>query len=469
MELSGRWQQMNKSGQLVNMSYFTVEESKKVFEQMASFSSQFVFNSNELTYSPGMTVLIALFASMVAFVTITGNVFVIVAFIIEKSLRKYSNYFILNLSIADLLIGLLIPFYTPFLLYNHQWMFGRIACTIWLVLDYVVCSASVLCIVVISMDRYLMVSRGLDYMASQKLKKAMCIMAAVWLIAFLNYAPAIVLWEYIAGKRTVQDGECKVEFHNNLIYLTVTACVEFFAPLLTICSLNFAVYLNIRERSRGLIRSTKQTFVLKSEENDQKPATKPASHTTANEAKPDESVPLKGLKAAVNQNEGATTSSSGSSSYDENVDKKCAPNEQAAQDSSQRLINSDRAAASEKDRSFSTNGRDSKAPEPKMTKMSRSSLNRDKKAARSLFILVFVFFFCWAPYTLLTLIKSVCATCVNENVYELSFWLLWFNSTVNPILYSLLHVKFRHAFLRILNFLFCCNSGHRQRSRSGRY
>ena len=73
-------------------------------------------DENNLTFSPLLTSIIAIIAGSMSFVTITGNVFVIVAFIIEKSLRKYSNYFILNLSIADLLIGILIPPYTPFLL-----------------------------------------------------------------------------------------------------------------------------------------------------------------------------------------------------------------------------------------------------------------------------------------------------------------------------------------------------------------
>jgi hypothetical protein len=105
-------------------------------------------------------------------ITIIGNVFVITAFIIDTNLRKYSNYFILNQSVADLLIGVLIPPYAPFLLYKRNWRLGPFACTVWLVLDYVVGSASVLCIVVISLDRYLLVSRGLNYVAGQKVYKA---------------------------------------------------------------------------------------------------------------------------------------------------------------------------------------------------------------------------------------------------------------------------------------------------------
>ncbi|CAF3339763.1 unnamed protein product [Rotaria sp. Silwood1] len=45
--------------------------------------------------------------STMAFLTVSGNSLVIIAFICEPTIRTYSNYFILNLSIADLLIGLI--------------------------------------------------------------------------------------------------------------------------------------------------------------------------------------------------------------------------------------------------------------------------------------------------------------------------------------------------------------------------
>ena len=61
----------------------------------------------------------------------------------------------------------------------------------------------------------------------------------------------------------MKDGECQAEFHDNLVYLTLTACVEFFVPLVSICSLNLAVYLNIRKRSRGLIRTENPMFTIK--------------------------------------------------------------------------------------------------------------------------------------------------------------------------------------------------------------
>jgi hypothetical protein len=107
-------------------------------------------------------------------------------------------------------------------------------------------------------------------------------------------------------------------------------------------------------------------------------------------------------------------------------------------------------------------------PLPVSTVYSKSSslaLARDRKAAKNLFILVFAFVLCWCPYTLLTLIRALCKQpdkCISALIYEITFWLLWLNSTINPLLYSFLHVKFRKAFYEILCFY---NIRHRRRFR----
>jgi histamine receptor H3 len=157
--------------------------------------------------------------------------------------------------------------------------------------------------------------------------------------------------------------------------------VEFFVPFFSLTTLNLLVYLNIRQRSRGLIRTN--IIQLKSNQN----------HTN--------------------------------------------------------LITND--IQKDLERIPSTNYSKSR------------SLSRDRRAAKNLFILVFIFVICWCPYTLLTLIRALCKyadKCVPSFIYEITFWLLWLNSTINPFLYSFLHVKFRQAFYRIL-----CFYKHKQRHR----
>jgi len=63
-------------------------------------------HSNGISSSIEKIILTFLMSTM-AFLTVFGNSLVIIAFICEPTIRTYSNYFILNLSIADLLIGII--------------------------------------------------------------------------------------------------------------------------------------------------------------------------------------------------------------------------------------------------------------------------------------------------------------------------------------------------------------------------
>ena len=156
-----------------NPDYQTLNDSNS---SDISFETSRIFK----TSSPILTIFLTIVALLMSLLTIIGNLLVIFAFIFEKKLHKYSNYFILNLSIADLLIGILIAAYLALNMYSISGTFKDFACTLWLILDYVGGSASVLCIVVISLDRYLLVSKGLKYIASQKVFNAILIIAAVW-------------------------------------------------------------------------------------------------------------------------------------------------------------------------------------------------------------------------------------------------------------------------------------------------
>jgi len=78
----------------------------------------------------------------------------------------------------------------------------------------------------------------------------------------------------------------------------------------------------------------------------------------------------------------------------------------------------------------------------------RSRIVRDRKAARSLFILVIVFLIFLFPYV-------ICATAstaginISTIIFEISFWLLWMNSTCNPFLYPFIQMKYRRAYVTL--------------------
>jgi histamine receptor H3 len=223
-----------------------------------------------------------------------------------------------------------------------------------------------------------------------------------FVLILINIGPAILLWDCLPGSEPFSYRSCDPPFANNFPYLVTTAFVECFVPFFSITTLNILVYMNIRQRSRGLIRT-----------NNNNP-------TDTKSTLSSQTIKLNNIRSENGYN-----------------DKLNHHNEQELMQINTSINN----------------------PLPVTTTYSKSSsslaLARDRKAAKSLFILVFVFALCWCPYTFLTLIRALCKQpdkCISAFIYEITFWLLWLNSTINPLLYSFLHVKFRQAFYQILCF-----------------
>lgn len=124
-------------------------------------------------FTLSQTAFIALVSGMLSFITVSGNIMVMVSFKIDKQLQNISNYFLFSLALADFFIGLIsMPLFTVYTILGY-WPFGRHVCDGWLALDYLASNASVLNLLLISFDRYLSVTRPLTYRAKRTKGKAL--------------------------------------------------------------------------------------------------------------------------------------------------------------------------------------------------------------------------------------------------------------------------------------------------------
>lgn len=82
-----------------------------------------------------------------------GNVFVIAAILLERHLRSAANQLILSLAVADLLVACLVMPLGAVYEVAQRWTLGPELCDMWTSGDVLCCTASILHLVAIALDR----------------------------------------------------------------------------------------------------------------------------------------------------------------------------------------------------------------------------------------------------------------------------------------------------------------------------
>jgi hypothetical protein len=131
---------------------------------------------------------------LVCLVVILGNMMVIIAVFNTHKLRGATYLFIVSLACADLMLGLVVlPFSAMYEVFD-LWLFGNIWCSIWLAVDVWMCTASILHLVVISLDRYIAVTHPITYPNIMTSKRAKLLILGAWILSFVICFPPLVGW-----------------------------------------------------------------------------------------------------------------------------------------------------------------------------------------------------------------------------------------------------------------------------------
>uniref|UniRef100_A0AC34F3S6 G-protein coupled receptors family 1 profile domain-containing protein n=1 Tax=Panagrolaimus sp. ES5 TaxID=591445 RepID=A0AC34F3S6_9BILA len=85
---------------------------------------------------------------------VVGNLFVILAVLLERDLRSRPQYYLIfSLAIADLLVGLIVTPLGAWSTLSQEWSLGVTLCDFWVSVDVLVCTSSILHLVAIALDR----------------------------------------------------------------------------------------------------------------------------------------------------------------------------------------------------------------------------------------------------------------------------------------------------------------------------
>lgn len=104
-------------------------------------------------------------------------------------MRTVTNYYLLNLSVADLLMSSMNCVFNFIFLLNNDWPFGALYCTVNNFIANLSVASSVFTLVAISMDRYIAIVKPLRHRSRNKGK---LIMVCIWLLSALLAFPCLL-------------------------------------------------------------------------------------------------------------------------------------------------------------------------------------------------------------------------------------------------------------------------------------
>ncbi|XP_043534643.1 melanopsin-A isoform X2 [Chiloscyllium plagiosum] len=162
-----------------------------------------------------------------------GNFLVIYAFCRSKSLRSPSNTFIINLAISDFLMSITQApiFFTTSL--HKRWIFGEKGCELYAFCGALFGITSMITLVVIAADRYLVITRPLASIGMLSKKRAIYILLGVWLYSLAWSLPPFFGWSaYVPeGLMTSCTWDYTTFTPSVRAYTMLLFCFVFFIPL----------------------------------------------------------------------------------------------------------------------------------------------------------------------------------------------------------------------------------------------
>ncbi|XP_062275178.1 C5a anaphylatoxin chemotactic receptor 1 [Scomber scombrus] len=177
--------------------------------------------------------------------------------------RSVTSIWFLNLALADLLCCLSLPLLMVPLAHDDHWHFGTLACTLVKGIFYLVMYCSILQLVLISLDRWMLVSRPVWCQNNRRPKLAGCLCAAVWFLALIGSIPQFVYTKEITAGENKRECVTVYTLVSAWLITSFRFLMGFFLPFLVIVVSHCVVYRRAESgMSRGRTRSKRTLKVI---------------------------------------------------------------------------------------------------------------------------------------------------------------------------------------------------------------
>ncbi|XP_007907403.2 5-hydroxytryptamine receptor 7-like [Callorhinchus milii] len=197
-------------------------------------------------FSGSEKVLIGIVLSLIVAGTVMGNTLLVISVCVVKKLRQPSNYLLVSLAVADLSVATAVmPFVIVTDLTGGRWLFGRIFCNIFISMDVTCCTASIMTLCVISVDRYLGITNPLTYPARQNGKLMAKMIGGVWLSSASITLPPL----FGLAKNVNENLVCLIS--QDFGYTVYSTAVAFYIPMAVMLIMYYKIF---RAAKRSLAR-----------------------------------------------------------------------------------------------------------------------------------------------------------------------------------------------------------------------
>uniref|UniRef100_A0A3P8T6G1 G-protein coupled receptors family 1 profile domain-containing protein n=1 Tax=Amphiprion percula TaxID=161767 RepID=A0A3P8T6G1_AMPPE len=200
-----------------------------------------LFNSScrRMKRSHSEAMLVHILLSCISLLTVILNLLVIISISHFRKLHTPTNLLLLSLAVSDVFLGLLMFFQIG--LIDGCWFLGDFMCTLYQYLDYIITSASIGTMVMISIDRYVAVCYPLHYSIQITQQRVQICVCLCWISSAIFQALALKDALKQPGRYNSCVGECV--FVGDYITGLADVIFSFIVPITIIIVLYVRVFV----------------------------------------------------------------------------------------------------------------------------------------------------------------------------------------------------------------------------------